>query len=162
DWYSRHARRILQERAAKNTLGPDVPGALAFSARVLDDERNRLRFVWAAHATGGLTEHDILTCLTDKEPYVRGWAIQLGLENSQASEKLLKKLVELAKSDRSPVVRLYLASACQRLPLEQRWQILEELIQHREDSKDNNGYPDHNLPLMYWYAIEPLGGAEPE
>ena len=32
-----------------------------------------------------------------------------------------QKLTEMARTDASPVVRLYLASATQRLPLEQRW-----------------------------------------
>src|SRR5262249_36439021 len=49
-----------------------------------------------------------------------------------------------------PVVRLYLASALQRLPVEQRWDIVQNLYAHSEDAAD------HNLPLMYWYAAEPL------
>ena len=47
-------------------------------------------------------------------------------------------------------MRLYLASALQRLPLENRWPIAEALASHGEDTDD------HNLPLMYWYGIEPL------
>ena len=54
-----------------------------------------------------------------------------------------------------PKVRLALASALQRLPLADRWEITEALIQHGEDAKD------HNLPQMYWYAIEPLVAADP-
>ena len=55
-----------------------------------------------------------------------------------------------AREDKSPVVRLYLASALQRLPVSDRWEILEALFAHSEDAND------HNLPLMYWYAAEPL------
>src|SRR5262249_16332362 len=58
------------------------------------------------------------------------------------------------KRDDSPVVRLYLASACQRLPLAKRWDILTNLVSHAEDAGD------HNLPLMYWYAAEPLAEAD--
>ncbi len=58
----------------------------------------------------------------------------------------------MAREDKSPVVRLYLASALQRLPVAQRGEILEGLLAHAEDAKD------HNLPLMYWYAAEPLAG----
>jgi hypothetical protein len=43
-----------------------------------------------------------------------------------------------------------LASALQRVPLAERWTIAEALVQHEEDAKDQN------LPLMIWYAIEPL------
>ena len=31
-----------------------------------------------------------------------------------------------------------------------RWEILRGLIAHEADAAD------HNLPLMYWYALEPL------
>ena len=61
----------------------------------------------------------------------------------------------MAKSDPSPVVRLYLASALQRLPVADRWDILDGLWTHGEDAGD------HNLPLMVWYAAEPLAAAEP-
>ena len=56
----------------------------------------------------------------------------------------------MAKSDPSPVVRLYLASALQEIRLDERWEILAGLASHAEDAGD------HNLPLMYWYAAEPL------
>jgi hypothetical protein len=56
----------------------------------------------------------------------------------------------MAADGASPTVRLYLASALQRLPLKDRWAIAEELVKHEAD-KD-----DHNLPLLYWYGIEPL------
>ncbi len=52
------------------------------------------------------------------------------------------------------MVRLYLASAMQRLPLEQRWDTLAALVSHGEDASD------HNLPLMYWYAAEPLAAVD--
>jgi hypothetical protein len=52
----------------------------------------------------------------------------------------------LAKNDASPVVRLYVASAAQRIAVSKRLPILEGLFAHAED------VADHNLPLMYWYA----------
>jgi hypothetical protein len=56
----------------------------------------------------------------------------------------------MAASDDSPVVRLYLSAALQRLPREESWEILPALLAHSEDAGD------HNLPLLYWYAAEPL------
>ncbi len=88
--------------------------------------------------------------LADSNEYHRAWAIQLATEQGEPSKELLAKYAELAKSDPSPVVRLYVASALQRLPLKSRWEILEGLTRHGEDAKD------HNLPLMVWYAAEPL------
>ena len=61
--------------------------------------------------------------------------------------------ITLGDSFSTPVlgrVRLYLATALQRLPLDQRWDLAAALVSHEAD-KD-----DHNLPLMYWYGIEPL------
>ena len=56
----------------------------------------------------------------------------------------------MANQDSSPVVRLYLASAMQRMSLENRWDIASGLITHAEDADD------HNLPKLIWYGIEPL------
>ncbi len=55
----------------------------------------------------------------------------------------------------SPVVRLAQASAIQRLALKNRWKMAEFLLSHSEDADDQN------LPLMYWYAIEPLAAEDP-
>ena len=61
-----------------------------------------------------------------------------------------RRLVEMARADASAVVRLYLASATQRVEPERRWDLLEGLCGWPEDAED------HNLVLMYWYAAEPL------
>jgi putative membrane-bound dehydrogenase-like protein len=83
----------------------------------------------------------------------RAFAVSLlGARQPVASAAELGRFV----IDPSPRVRLALASALQRLPLEDRWPIAEALIAHGEDAKD------HNLPQMYWYAIEPLVPANPE
>jgi putative membrane-bound dehydrogenase-like protein len=59
-------------------------------------------------------------------------------------------LAKLAASDPSPRVRLELAAGLQRLPIESRWQIAQNLLAHAEDAADQN------LPLMLWYGVEPL------
>ena len=89
------------------------------------------------------------------DPFVTGWAIQLELEDGVVSPAFLQQMLELANDDATPVVRLSLASALQRLPLEQRWELAEALLTHGEDAKD------HNLPLVMWYGIEPLVVADP-
>src|SRR5947209_1410622 len=61
----------------------------------------------------------------------------------------------MAAKDPSPVVRLYLASGMRRLPLALRWDVLTPLVAHVEDAADSN------LPLMYWYAAEPLADVAP-
>src|SRR5205807_4801845 len=71
-------------------------------------------------------------------------------------DEALPKFAKLAQSDPSPVVRLYLAAALQRLPIEKREVIAAGLIAHASDADDQN------LPLMYWYGIEPLVPASGE
>jgi putative heme-binding domain-containing protein len=146
DWYVRHARRLLQERAAKPTV------QLSNIALTHADTSRRLRGLWALHVTGGVNEEIAGPLLASDRAEVRAWTIQLTMENAgdRPSPALLKKFVDLAANDPSPIVRLYLASAAGRLPLEQRWDVLAGLAKHSEDQAD------HNLPLMYWYALEPL------
>ena len=85
---------------------------------------------------------------------IRAWTIQLATEQGPPAAPILARFAELARTDPSPVVRLYLASALQRLPLQDRWDIVEGLVGHGEDAAD------HNLPLMYWYGAEPLAGVD--
>jgi hypothetical protein len=116
------------------------------------DLEHRLRLLWTLHLVQpkGIDEKLATQLLTDKEPYLRSWAIQLSLEDEMVSPKFLEKLVEAAKSDESPVARLFLASSLQRLTLKDRWDLAGALLTHEEDAQDAN------LPLMIWYGIEPL------
>jgi putative heme-binding domain-containing protein len=82
--------------------------------------------------------------------------VQLELEDQQLSPALLQQLEELAASDASAVVRLYLASALQRLPVSSRAVLASALAARAEDNND------HNLPLLIWYGVEPLAAADPE
>ena len=150
EWYVRNARRILQERAAGGWFGGKVHKALHRLVRDQKDVAKKLRAIWTLHVTGGLTADDLNSLMQHEDEYVRGWAIQLELEDRAASPAVLRRMAEMARSDSSQVVRLYLASALQRLPLEQRWEIAAALIEHAED------IDDHNLPLLSWYGIEPL------
>lgn len=157
DWYVRHARRILQERAASRDIDPSALDRLKEIALKHDDDTRRLRAAWALHVIGGLDAGTSQRLLSDASPYVRGWAIQLLMEssNGRPSTGMLQRLIGMASADPSPVVRLYLASAAQKLEPENRWELLHALTQHGADASD------HNLPLMYWYAAEPLADVDP-
>src|SRR5262249_50765949 len=129
-----------------------------------------LRALWTLHCTGALTGDLVAKAMKDADPYVRGWAIQLVAEsfgpmnltnwdapkpaNSPQAGEYVSSFAEMAKSDASPIVRLYLAGAAQRIPVAQRGPVVEALLAHAEDISD------HNLPLMYWYAAEPIVGAD--
>ncbi|MEO8494997.1 MAG: PVC-type heme-binding CxxCH protein [Planctomycetota bacterium] len=149
DWYVRTSRRIMQER------GVTEDARLLLDIVTIGETSRKLRALWALHATGGVPTAKALSLLNSDDEYLRAWSIQLQLEDGKASPALVDRLSELASKDESPVVRLYLASALQRLPLEHRWPIAEGLVSHAEDAAD------HNLPLMVWYGIEPLVAADP-
>jgi putative membrane-bound dehydrogenase-like protein len=156
DWYVTHARRLLQERASKPEWQPGV--ALEGPRACLDsptaDTPSRLRALWAFWVTGARNYPHLPVLIRDRNEHVRAWTIRLLCERDFPSF-WVKHLVELAANDPSPVVRLELASALQRLPLTDRWAIAEGLLSHAADATDAN------LPLMIWYGIEPLVPADP-
>jgi putative heme-binding domain-containing protein len=62
----------------------------------------------------------------------------------------------MAESETSGLVRLYLASALQRIPINERWELARGLCNHSEDADDRS------LPLMLWYGIEASVPENPE
>ena len=147
DWFVRHARRVLQERQANTSV-------LAKTLRSSRSVPLRLRALWTLRVTGNLDEKKLEGLLQDSSEHLRAWAIQLLCENRKPSEAACAEFARMAHEDKSPLVRLYLASAMQRLLLKQCVPVLAHLLAHTED-KD-----DQNLPLMYWYATEPVVAAD--
>ena len=164
DWYVRHARTILHHRATTKKLDKEkVVKELEELFRNATSSPKRLRALWALNVVGGLDEGRLSMLLAHNDEYVRGWAIQFLLDESNInafqpegaktagiSEGVLKKLVSMSKRDSSKIVRLYLSSAVQRLDFESRWTLLEGLVSHKEDVEDPN------LPRMYWFGLEPM------
>ncbi|MGV8878390.1 MAG: PVC-type heme-binding CxxCH protein [Sphingobacteriaceae bacterium] len=146
EWYVRQARLILQERGPNKKVHKALKNILTNNP----DVTRKLRALWALYVTEGLKEKDLLALLTNDSEYVRGWAIQLLAEDENLSETAITKFADMAHKDSSSLVRLYLASAIQRTEPLKRWDILDGLLAHAEDVND------HNLPLMLWYAAEPL------
>ena len=162
DWFVRHARRLLQERAAAGRLDTTTAGRLASRLGTAASGPKRLRVAWAMHAAGVLSEADQRALLADADPHVRGWGVQLACEPlSPTGDAVLPtsvrdRILALAESDPSPVVRRFIASAVGRMPPQERWAWLPRLIGHAEDADD------HNLPLLYWYAVEPVVESDPQ
>jgi len=149
EWLVRHARRVLQERGGNAEVISQLRALLADPKL---DTPQRLRALWALHAVKAAGPGT----LDDRDAYLRAWTVQLLCEDAAPGGEVLAKFAALAKDDPSPVVRLYLASACQRLPDGARFAIVQALLAHGEDQED------HNLPVMDWLAAEPLVGASPE
>jgi putative membrane-bound dehydrogenase-like protein len=176
DWYARHARRALQERL--NTMhrqwspvSPDAKQNAAAWQKTRDHAfaivdpilktqlatggkgkttALRLRALWCLHVISGLDEADMLELLKDRDAILRGWAIQLLCENKKPSAAARGEFARMAREDKSPIVRMYLASALTRTPVDQRAKVLSGLLSHAEDATDPN------LPHLYWYATEPV------
>ncbi|RDB04660.1 PVC-type heme-binding CxxCH protein [Runella aurantiaca] len=150
EWYVRQARTLLQERGPNKKVHKALKKILAENP----DATRKLRALWALHVTQGLTEKDLVELLSHENEYVRSWAIQLVTEDKNVNPETLKRFAGLAKNDPSAQVRLYLTSAMMRLEPSQRWDVVEALAQKAEDKED------HNLPLMLWYAAEPLAAVD--
>ena len=146
DWYVRHARQILQERGPNRKVHKGLRNILDNNP----DVTRKLRALWALHVTKGISEKDLVKLLAHESEYIRSWSIQLLAEDNSISPEAIQRFADMARRDQSPLVRLYLTSALQRIAPEQRWDIVAGLFGWSED-KD-----DHNLPLMVWYAFEPL------
>jgi putative heme-binding domain-containing protein len=154
DWFVRHSRRLLQERAIAGKLDKRTRIDLQKVLSESKDTKHRLRALWYLHVTGGLEDAETLTLL-DESWDLAPWAIQLALETGKPSSKIITKLSEIAGEELGyPPALLSVASGLQRLPLENRWQIAEGLVRKSYLRVDNN------FPLMVWYGIEPLIAAD--
>jgi hypothetical protein len=171
-WFHYHGTRLMQERGHTEQMRQGITSALIESGLLFRADKNPpkdpdkyaravLRNLWMLHSTGGInvatpeTSQFGVSLLKHEAEHVRAWTIQLLCEDKQPGAAALAEFARLAKEDPSPVVRLYLASACQRLTVAERLPIVETLLAHAEDATD------HNLPLMYWYATEPIVAADP-
>ncbi|MEQ9442117.1 MAG: PmoA family protein [Cyclobacteriaceae bacterium] len=150
EWHARRARIILQKRAAKGTLKSETHEQLRKIYQSNSNPDWRLRAMWALHVTKGFDSNQLQEALADKDQYIRAWAIQLLCEDQSPGADVLAEFTTMAANDHSPVVRLYLAAALQRMGEDARWDIAEGLMAHGEDTED------HNLPKMIWYGFEPL------
>ena len=140
--------------------GEDLTDAKkALEEQLADSKRSvpqRLRALWTLHALDawqardGMEDTRLTGLLDDPSEHLRSWAIRLLCERSTPSSQVLERFVELAKHGDSPLVRLHLASALQRIDATAAWPLAAALLSRAEDAEDPA------LPLMVWYGAEPL------
>lgn len=174
EWLIRQARLELSRRKAG---GDSMLPAMAALGRQLDREKptkwtKGLRAFWTLSVIDGFSSDYLTVLLTDVDEHVRAWSVRLLTDNwpldtmmshrpasaavaRPPEPNVLLALEKLAKEDPSPLVRLALASTLQRLPVDKRVAIAVPLLRHTEDADD------HNLPLMIWYGLIPLGESHP-
>src|SRR6185437_16010811 len=93
--------------------------------------------------------------LTDALPIDTIYSQRGGTDVTLSAERL-DRLVALARHDASGLVRLALASALQRLSVEQRVPLARALAARSEDAGD------HNIPALVWTALIPVADAAPD
>ncbi|MFP6618137.1 MAG: PVC-type heme-binding CxxCH protein, partial [Pirellulaceae bacterium] len=150
EWFVRHARRILQERAV---AGIDVTAARKQLRAIFasdKDELNKLRALWTLYVLDDLEPAELVGWLDHESQHVRRWAVRFLVDRGQPGEQAIAAMARLAAGEESAKVRLALAVALQRIDLENRWAIAEALVTYAQDAVDPY------LPLMIWYGVEPL------
>ncbi|MEP6669562.1 MAG: PVC-type heme-binding CxxCH protein [Chthoniobacter sp.] len=168
DWYARQASQLLQEQAAtpgRVTKAEDLTAARVSLAKELDKGKNvalRLRALWTLRLMGGEDDDKLRRLLRDENEHMRVWAIRLLTDDwpldtclgarpaqreAQPPADLLAEFADMAREDKSGLVRLTLASLLQRLPLAARATLAAPLLSRAEDATD------HNQPMMVWYGL---------
>ncbi len=158
EFFARHARRRWQELAATGVDLAAVRDALLRKFKGDPELVGQLRALWSLHASGGADPEFLRTQLNHSNPHVRTWAIRFLVDDRSAiatDTASSESLVRLAEIESSPFVRLALASALQRLPLERRSALARPLMGRAADAAD------HSIPQMLWYGVEPLADSDP-
>ena len=160
EWLARHARQSLADRRAAGLGGSEVTELVqALRERFMSEKTvgGQLRALWALHVLGALNLDRLIGLTENPDEHIRSWAVRLLVEDTgDVAPLAVARLIDLGRNDPSALVRLYLASALQRLPLDSRRGLADALVRHAED------VGDHNLGLMLWYGIEPLVAARPD
>ncbi|SIO60378.1 putative membrane-bound dehydrogenase domain-containing protein [Singulisphaera sp. GP187] len=169
EWFVRTARRQLADRSMRGDRLDQAREALRVMLVDDPDPVRELRALWSLHAIGAADEGLLRPLLGHEHEAVRGWAIRLLTDRMPLDtvtsqrpgpvvalpEGVLDIFVRMAKEDRSGLVRLVLASTLQRLPVARRAELAAPLMKREEDRDD------HNIPLLVWYGLIPVGDADP-
>ncbi len=156
EWHARRARMLLQYRDTEGDIDEEAVQQLLDIYKKHDNPDWRLRAMWTLHGINGVNDTEWIDALKDEDPHIRAWAIQFLTEDKAPPQTAITQFVQLARQDPSPVVRMYLAAALQRINLNDRWEIAEQLVLHEEDIHD------HNIPHMLWFGIEQLMDENPD
>jgi putative membrane-bound dehydrogenase-like protein len=168
DWF--HRQSLIAAATALDRIGsradPTAHQKLLGVGRDVFLSWQVVNFVFDLRAATKPDDAVWLNLLKHENQYVTAWAIRFLTEDwpldtmmsarparavayPASDHALLTALVNSAKFDPSPLVRLTLASTLQRLPHADRLPLAKALCSHSEDDAD------HNLPLMIWYGLIP-------
>ena len=152
EYFIRQARKVLAERGLSGvSISAESRTKLRDVLTGSADPIRRLRALWVLQSANLLDDGLLAGALKDADASVRAWTVRL---IAQQWTTAVPALAQLAATEPSPVVRRELASALSVLPLKERAAIARPLLALATDAKD------HNIPLLLWYGIEPLVGAD--
>ncbi|MEM7385076.1 MAG: hypothetical protein AAF514_09040 [Verrucomicrobiota bacterium] len=137
EWRSRIARRLLQERQDR--------AALPLLDRALSGPHSTpayLRLLWTRHLLDSTATPE--GAFNHKAEDVRAWAIAL---RGDGQRPPVSRLIETARNDSSPMVRLAVASALQRIETSNRLTLDGILADKKAD------HDDVYLPKLIWYGL---------
>lgn len=157
DWFYRKTRRELQQRTANGDSISEIAGELRELLRAdSSSTRTRLRAMWTLYSTNNINQDDLISVSRHSNEHVRAWAIRLLCDGLlEITPAVDQRLIELAASDPSGLVRLYLASGLARLTDSTRFQVAEHLALHGSDADDRT------QPHLLWFGIEPVIVSQP-
>lgn len=178
NWWSRKASELLLERrfeaTTKEASFDDVVKRTQLFSGITATFKPTAKLVnlaWHGVALAEMAVKDASAtnllpddAVKNKNEHIRALLIDSLVKHASGEEGQLyepkrheatKIMAELAEMDTSGIVRLHVASALQRLPLDSRWPIATALAQRAEDANDRQ------QPLMIWYGIEPAVAADP-
>ncbi|MBS0204447.1 MAG: c-type cytochrome [Planctomycetes bacterium] len=174
EWFARQSRQVLAARW--NNPGTAVSVQTEACVRLLElleqesDVDIQLRALESLYVLAAadqtlllrLSAHEnehiratTIRLLTDRWPLdtIMGVPHPLAARASRQADPVYRRLVQLAGTDDSGLVRLTLASVLQRVPVSDRLKLAAPLAARHSDATD------HNLPLMIWYGLMPVASS---
>lgn len=162
-WYGRMARRILQERAARNAIADNAVEHLKVLLAKPELDL-ALASLWTVHATdlmdqfrnvdfpGGHIPNELLS-----------WIIRLDSETPKAISPRAASLAQIADDD-SPAIRLAISSVIPLLEVRDRFLLCESLSSDNKVDRDLR-WPklasDRFLPKMIWFGLAEAAAKDP-
>jgi putative membrane-bound dehydrogenase-like protein len=149
---SRMARRILQESDKPNEQAVNQTRTMLRGlAENSPEERVRLRALWGLNALGPVEESWLIARFADKSEHVRAWAVRLLSDGPQVSPEAFDAFRKLIETESSGLVLTYIAAAMQKIA-----EGVDRLVLASAISQHDSFAGDQTLPLMVWYAVEPV------
>ncbi len=163
EWFVRMARRVLVERSP-GEFGPTDQKSLTSMLGHAASAKSRLNAFLTLHAAGAPYPSDLVGHNADD--FLRAWFMRSVIDRLRLDHvtgaviqtDAVPREISLHYKwvhDESAYLRLTVASSLQRLPFSERLLLASSLVEHSEDAND------HNLSLIIWYGIAPLGDHHP-